>query len=306
MDGKIFFSEEGFSVHKADYDGDGEADDFAIGFGEKMPMATNFMAYQFYGIETNGSITQYRTSTEDGVSIATPPGEYSPFFQAKDGMVRYVGLEDGETTANILHMMAVKDLPDGYPGEPEDSLEKRLSELTGKVYEFVPDRGVMEEIAEHGVWFTGIYTDENGKKFRSYSLANSEDYDKVTMRLDFTFDAAGNLVDYVSKDYGFIDGLEAAESGEDSFYGIKRFADMFMDFYVVDGEKAVALSPNGEDEEKIKQLLTEERRILWLWEESLPAKYEGLDYALYSDGYEHHYLVDKKHDMLLRFESQGQ
>ena len=58
MDGKIFFSEEGFSVHKADYDGDGEADDFAIGFGEKMPMATNFMAYQFYGIETNGSITQ--------------------------------------------------------------------------------------------------------------------------------------------------------------------------------------------------------------------------------------------------------
>lgn len=316
MGGKNFFSEAGFSIHTADYDGDGEADDFAIGFGDKMPMATNFMSYQFYGIETNGTITQYRTSTDDGVSIATPPGDYSPLFTAKDGTVSYIGLgagdeehvTAGETTTNILHMMAVESLPDGYLGDPVDSLEKCLSELTGKVYEFVPDRGVMEEIAEHGVWFTGIYTDETGKKFRSYSLANSEDYDKVTLRLDFTFDQEGNLVDYVSKDYGFIQGLERAETEEDSFYGIKRFVDMFMDFYVVDGEKAVALSPNGENEEKLRQLLTEEeteeRKILWLWEESLPAKYEGLDYALYSDGYDHHYLVDKKHDMLLRFESQ--
>lgn len=128
----------------------------------------------------------------------------------------------GSNDLQILYRAAVKDLPDGYHGEPEDSLEKRLSELTGKVYEFVPNRGVKEEIAEHGVWSTGIYTDESGKKIHSYSLANSEDYDQVTLGLDFTFDADGNLVDHVSKDYGFIQGMERTETEKDSFYGIKH------------------------------------------------------------------------------------
>ncbi|MBR1740615.1 MAG: hypothetical protein IJ733_01870, partial [Lachnospiraceae bacterium] len=312
-----------FSLGVADYDGDGEADDFAIGQGQTInPNFGNFMTYQFFGIEDDGDVTKYHTSTENGTSISTPPGDfspvpnekdgYSPILKAENGEVTYIGLgaadsgsgTAGETTTRIIRMVPVADLPDEHSEKQGDSLERKLYELTNQVYEFVPDRGVKEELANHGVWHTGIYMDESGQKLRSYSLANSEDYDKVTLRLDFTFDVDGNLVDYVSKDYGFIEGLDAAENTEDPLHGIKRFADMFLDFYVVDGEKAVTLAEEDEDlESLLADEETEERRILWLWEEGLPKKYEGLGYAYYSDGYNHHYLVDKKHDMLLRFES---
>ena len=91
----IYYPKEGFSLFVKDYDGDGNKDDFVLGQGQTaMPMLGNYMYYQVFTVDDDGSIIRYDLSTEDGKNIYTLPGEYSPAFKCKNGEIIYQGLTE--------------------------------------------------------------------------------------------------------------------------------------------------------------------------------------------------------------------
>ena len=197
-DNIMYFPAEGFVLHVEDYDGNGKKDDFALGQGQtEDPILGNFMKYRFFGVKEDGSILGYQvSSTEDGVSIVTVPGEYSPGFQRRDGEVQYSGLsEDGgveDMSVSIIQCISVKEVNETKT-EPEYSLMKSIEKN-------MPEQ-VVEELQKHGVW----HVSSGGDGMMVYSLANagvSNDITDITLRLDFCYEG-DRLVRYTSKQYGF-------------------------------------------------------------------------------------------------------
>ena len=114
---KVYLPAKGMELSLADYDGDGRKNDFAIGQGQGAdPLLGNYMNYRFFGVDEDGAVVEYGTSTEEGVGISTVPGKYSPLyspvFKRKNGEVIYQGLrEEGveEMSATIGWHFPVSD-----------------------------------------------------------------------------------------------------------------------------------------------------------------------------------------------------
>lgn len=102
----MYFPADGFDLVIRDYDGDGAADDFALGQGQTPdPMLGNFMNYFFFAVNEDGSITQHTLSTRNGKSLFTIPDAFSKDFECRDGRIVYQALgEDGteEQMARIV------------------------------------------------------------------------------------------------------------------------------------------------------------------------------------------------------------
>lgn len=105
----LAFPEKGIQFVLKDYDGDQEKDDFSLGQGQQpLPYLGNWMQYEFFTVDEDGSIVQFCLSTENGDSILTIPGEYSGDFEQKGGEVYYSGLMEMMTTS-IMRPEAVVD-----------------------------------------------------------------------------------------------------------------------------------------------------------------------------------------------------
>lgn len=102
---KMYFPADGFDLAINDYDGDGDADDFALGQGQMpLPAMGNFMTYHFFTVNEDGTIEKHSLSTEDGYSLFTLPDDFSKSFACKDGEITYQTFgEEGtkEETARI-------------------------------------------------------------------------------------------------------------------------------------------------------------------------------------------------------------
>lgn len=187
----IYYPKEGFSLTVKDYDGDGSKDDFALGQGQTaVPMLGNFMNYQVFTVDSDGSIIRYALSTEDGKSIFTIPGEYSPAFKSKNGEIIYQGLtEEGikKQYANLVRIVPVNDIRADV--QPMHGLMKAVENT-------MPDY-VVNELHKKGFWRL---------VYGNYLLGNGESYNDITLRLDFSF-SGDKLAGYLSKEYGFVDSM---------------------------------------------------------------------------------------------------
>lgn len=187
----IYYPKEGFSLAVKDYDGDSNKDDFVLGQGQTaVPMLGNFMNYQVFTIDDDGSIVRYALSTEDGKNIYTIPGEYSPAFKCKNGEIIYQGLtEEGvkKQYANVVRIIPVNDTR--ADAQPMRSLMEAV-ENTMPGY-------VVDELHKKGFW--RLSSD-------GYLLGNGKSNNDITLRLDFSF-SGDKLVQYISKEYGFVDSM---------------------------------------------------------------------------------------------------
>lgn len=184
----IYYPKEGFSLTVKDYDKDGSKDDFVLGQGQTAtPEIGNFMNYQVFTIDNDGSIIRYVLSTEDEKNISTLPGGYSPGFKCKNGEIIYQGLtEEGvkKQYANLVRIIPVNDTrADVQP----------MSGLMEAVEDTMPDY-VVSELHKKGFWRL---------VYNNYLLGNGESYNDVTLRLDFNF-SGDKLAGYLSKEYGFV------------------------------------------------------------------------------------------------------
>lgn len=192
-DRTIYYPKKGFSLTVKDYDCDGNKDDFAIGQSQTaIPETGNFMHYQFFTIDEDGSIYRYGLSTEDGINLVKIPGEYSPAFKIKNGhiishqVITRHGIEKQDI--NIVRMIPVNDKKAGV---------QPMAGLLAAVEKIMP-KPVVDELHTKGVWHQ--LSDEN------YLLGNSESNDDITLRLDFCF-SGNKLAQYVSKGYGFVENM---------------------------------------------------------------------------------------------------
>lgn len=149
-----------------------------------------------------------------------------------------------------------------------------VKELQSKLYKAVTETmpaEVVEEIEEHGVW----HTLEGGE---DYLLANSDDYEAVTLRLDFSF-KDGKLIQYVSKDYGFVQSDVA-----DQVIDENQAEELVLSFAVWFCGKQML------EKEDLKKI-------------DVPAKWEGGDYACYEDPDGDSYLVWLSKGMVIHYDT---
>lgn len=206
--GKVYFPAKGIDISLADYDGDGRKNDFALGQGQGAdPLLGNYMNYRFFGVDEDGSVAEYHTSTEDGASISTVPGKYSPLyspvFKRKSGELAYQGLgEEGveNMTTTIVRYIPISDKK--AEQEPMKSLKEQIRS------KHMPAK-IADELREKGVWH--VMRGEGTEV--QYNLANGEGEEEVTLRLDFTY-VDGQLTDYVLKEYAFTEGMKALTMSE--------------------------------------------------------------------------------------------
>lgn len=215
---EISFPADGITLHIADYDGNGEKNDFSLGQGQlQIVAAGNFMKYAFFGVDARGNIVNYLTSTDNRHTIVTIPGDYSGEFLRKDGQLEYTGLTENGTEKSYTTISHKINLADAKEQElsPEYSLYTSVCN--------VMPTDVLDELEEKGVW-TVIYDDSDDSV--TYSLGN--DAENPTLRLDFTFDSDGKLLQYVSKDYGFVSGLKQKEGAIDPVSRVINFGKEFL------------------------------------------------------------------------------
>lgn len=226
----VYYPAAGFDFVVKDYDGDGSKNDFSLGQGQtEEPMLGNYMLYQFYSVDEDGSIIQYALSTDGGENIVTRPGEYSPNFENDYGEISYDGLEEANQTAAMVRIIPINAM--GKEKQPEQKLLKAVEST-------MPQK-VVDEFQERGVW---RLTKGN------YSLANNESSRNITLRLDFSY--TGNvLTQYVSKEYGFVDAMPDEEISEGQAKElIRSFASAFLDedINVLDIKKEIATADESE------------------------------------------------------------
>lgn len=257
----IYYPKEGFSLTVKDYDGDGNKDDFALGQGQiAMPMLGNFMCYQVFTVDEDGSITRYTLSTEDGKNLLTLPGEYSPAFKCKNGEIIYQALTEEGTEkqyASLVRIIPVNDIRADV--QPMHGLLEAV-ENTMPVY-------VVDELHEKGFWRL-----LNG----SYLLGNGESYNDITLRLDFYF-SGNQLVQYVSKGYGFVDGLPDDRINKNQAKElVAEFRQAFLGMET--------------DKNNIKKY-------------NACAAYKETNYAAFTDEYENIFLVDLSKNMVIQYDA---
>ena len=111
---QLYYPASGFELAVKDYDCDGSDDDFSIGQGQTpVPEAGNFMFYQFFSIEENGSILQNTLSTKEQTGILTIPGEFSRDFPYLCGSISYQALGENGVSEQTAHITTACQTPDG-------------------------------------------------------------------------------------------------------------------------------------------------------------------------------------------------
>lgn len=270
LGGTFYFPKDGFRIMLADYDGDGERNDFALGQGQaKEPMAGNFMKYRFFGVDQDGMITGYHLSGEDDLCIGTlPSDEYSPLFQRKNGEIQYEGLSKSgvkKKKVSIIKYLTV--------AEAEAAKQKVVCPRMDQIRTNMPAE-VVRELEQHGVW--RISYGETPEQ-RDCNLGNAERADEITLRLDFHYEG-DRLTKYVSKDYGFTDTVEAAEGdGKQTAF---QFSWDFTQFV-------------GKEDDMMT-------------EAELPKKWEGEAYTYYEDMRGATYRIDSRINMVVEYEDPGE
>lgn len=160
------------------------------------------MKYRFFGLDEDGTILEYGTSTEDGASIGTVPGKYSPLyspvFKRKSGELIYQGL--GEEGVENMTTTIVRYIPISDEKAEQEPMKSLKEEIRSK---HMPAK-VADELREKDVWH--VIRGEGTEV--QYNLANGKSGEEVTLRLDFTY-VDGRLTDYVLKDYGYTEGMKA-------------------------------------------------------------------------------------------------
>ena len=265
----FYFSKEGFNIRLADYDGDGERNDFALGQGQaKLPLAGNFMKYRFFGIEKDGMITGYHLSGEDDLCIVTLPDDYSPEFKRKNGEIHYEGLSKSgvkKKQVSIIKYITVAEAEARAVVAGAKSVCPRMDQIRNNMPE-----EVVRELEQHGIW--RISYGETPERI-DCNLGNAERSEEITLRLDFHYEG-GRLTQYVSKDYGFTD--KVAASGGDGKQAAFQFEWDFTEFV-------------GRDDD----MMTETK---------LPKKWEGQEYQCYEDMRGAKYRIDSRINMVVEYE----
>lgn len=227
-DSVAYFPSE-VSLHLKDYDRDGKEDDFALG----QSLGSSAMTYRFYTVEENGSIMPFTVSDEPSGYITAGKEGYSPDFDIKDDYICYsfYDRETGKSEKREVNLMKTIDLQKSP--EAEISAVKKLQAAIQTV---MPEKVAKE--TTKGKWKKG----DRQSGIDDYSIANTEDFDSTTLRLDFSF-KENVLIDYVSKEYGFVDEMKADRiTKEQAPALVKKFAKAFMnrklgkdDIWVVTG-----------------------------------------------------------------------
>lgn len=199
----LAYPQEGFKLIVKDYNNDGKKDDFALGQGQATPPSLgNFMSYQFYTVNEDGTIARYQFSG-DKKYLVTIPDDYSKNFKCKNGLITYQALgENGveKQTVSVVQLIPVDTNTNIYTAEQTPP----LSDLMTSIENTMPE-AVVKEAKEKGIWRIlnkGIWSITDN----TYCLGNAESSDDITMRLDFSYQGA-KLAQYVSKEYGFVDAL---------------------------------------------------------------------------------------------------
>lgn len=287
-DEKMYFPVDGFELRVSDYDGDGKKNDFALGQGQTPdPMLGNYMRYRFFGVDEDGTVVVYHTSTEDGVSIGTIPGEYSPLFERRNGELKYTGLrEDGggveETSTSIARYISVDDVRKTKQ-EPMNSIMKSIEKN-------MPS-GVVKELQDKGVWHVSW---GEGNEIQ-YNLANGENWDDITLRLDFIY-KGDQLVNYVSKEYGFTDGMKKSDGGD----WFAKLTDFARDFA---GVESKYVDDSIEDFRMMKKKYANKYNIIGNAE--IPEKWDDGNHAFYEDENGATYLMDTRINMVVGYVRAG-
>ncbi|MBQ9156049.1 MAG: hypothetical protein IJ137_04655 [Eubacterium sp.] len=180
--------------------------------------------------------------------------------------------DSGTTDSKTVEEASVEEVSAEGTTAAADQDDDLTTYLWDAVTETMPAE-VVKEVEDHGVWRT---VEGSGEGSVSYLLANSDDYDQVTLRLDFSYEN-GQLVQYVSKDYGFVqtDVPEQSTDEKEALELVKTFADRFCG----------------------KQLKDEDIKA-----DQLPPKWEGGDYACYKDPDGASYLVWLGRGMVINYE----
>lgn len=265
----FYFPQDGFNIRLADYDGDGERNDFALGQGQaKTPMAGNFMKYRFFGIGKDGMITGYHLSGEDDLCIVTLPDDHSPEFPRKNGEIHYEGLGKSgvkKKQVSIIKYVTVAEAEARAAVAGTETVYPRMDQIRNNMPE-----EVVRELEQHGIWRISY-----GKTPDQIdgNLGNAERSEEITLRLDFHYEE-GRLTQYVSKDYGFTDKVAAA--GGDGKQTAFQFAWDFTQFV-------------GRDDDMMT-------------ETELPKKWEGEAYQCYEDMRGAKYRIDSRINMVVEYE----
>lgn len=277
---QISFPVDGIKLTIADYDGDGQKNDFALGQGQTMIVqAGNYMSYVFFGVDSLGEIIQYYTSTENQRRISTLPGKYSPKFVRKDGNIEYTGLEDDEDTAttSICQKISLEDVKRKNL-QPEQKLYKAIEKT-------MPG-DVVKELEKKGIW-TVIYDEE--LEDVTYCLGN--DSLNPDLRLDFTCDKNGKLCQYDSKEYGFVENLSISEAEFAPILCVKDFAKEFM---------GTSLEPSGNGYEETKK----DSETVWKIEDEELGRWDDSKlYSCYRDSLGTFYVTELHQGMVIHVDT---
>ncbi len=211
----VAFPVEDMSLVVKDYDGDQDVDDFSLGQGQTMiPALGNWMQYQFFTVDEDGSIVQFSLmefslQEEEKDYIVTMPGDYSEDFTYEYGWVNYQGFTE-EGVVSTLNTSLVRKMSVSDAVIAEMSPQKELWQSISKTM----PKTVVQELQEKGVWKIRYAVDDQGAMETYYFIENAENASQFTLRLSFAYDADGKMVRYLCEDQGFLDTLTAQESGE--------------------------------------------------------------------------------------------
>lgn len=174
--------------------------------------------------------------------------------------------KDGETAQNGAAAMQIPDLDDPQQAKAETPTERALREA---VHATMPKKVV--EALDHGAWHAD---DRQGEKDGDFLLADSADFDNVTLRLDFALQN-GKLVDYISKEYGFVDDMpeEKIDKAQARLL-VQKFAEAFLKETI-----------ETKDLKKIK----------------LPSHYDGGPYVCFRSKSGDTYVVQLNHNMVVNY-----
>ncbi|MDO5147638.1 MAG: M56 family metallopeptidase, partial [Eubacteriales bacterium] len=266
--GELSFPEDGIRLTLFDCDGDGKDNDFAL--GQKITAdGGNTMSYGFFGVDEKGEIYRYAVpESEDGAVIHTAEGEYSQPFARKDGVILYESPEGEESSVGICRKQPI----------PERKKNDSVSAIYDNVKRTMPEK-VTEELEKSG-WITMRYPEEG---MVTYSFGNDEW--EPDLRLDFTFDFQGNLLQYENKEYGFTEQMRKG-AHKDILHTeyIQAFAKAFV----------------RED-----LILAEKRATNAVWEVKGMGRYDDNSYyQCYKDYDGGFYVIDAITGMVIKYEKE--
>lgn len=277
---EMYFPADGFNLALADYDGDGVANDFALGQGQTPNvMSGNYMRYEFFGVGEDGAIIVYKVANEEG-ELVTIPGGFSKKFDVKDGVISYQRLgEDGveKDTTNLYSVVPIHQISEK---------QGREQKIWDGVQNTMP-QDVVEEIAQRGSFHI------SGGENKTYSLTNETASRESTLRLDFSY-SADTLMQYVSKEYGFVDALPEKEEKTDAVRMVIQFASEFCNVKLQeakthrDGDYLV-IEKDGDEGTGV-------------WQTDTPEKWNDSYHAYFKDDFGGEYLVDLRVGMVVRYE----